>query len=211
MVTIEEKLSQFEQLVNNKVDRENIQKLDIKKQEVNLYISNEKTVIEENFKRNLKLSMDRIDRQKQEKLSTLTQEEKKEILKLSELFVKNLTKKVEDKCRAFTLSDEYPTFICSVLKKIITDEKILEKGKVNIFLAPANFKNTKNLFEAYFKGNNFLDYNIFEGDINFLGGFVLEVEKMNFRINKTLENAVESKKDDIGQFMQNYIKEGGVN
>lgn len=211
MITLEEKLSQFEELINVKVDRENKLKLEEKQQEINAFLNNEKTTIEENSKRTVKLSIDRINRQKQEKISTVMQEEKREILILSENFIKTLTLKIEDKCREFTLGEKYPKFIANILLNVLSKESVSKENQIKIILASANFNETRKEMTEALSSNGYLNYEISEGDSNYLGGFIIEVPQMNLRVTKTLENAINSKRDDIGQFMQNYVRDGGTN
>jgi len=211
MITLEEKLSQFEELINTKVDRENKLKLEEKQQEISAFLNNEKFMIEDNAKRTAKLSMDRINRNKQEVISKVIQEEKRDILKLSEGFIKTLTLKIEDKCREFTLGEEYPKFITKILMNTLLNESVPKENHVKIILASANFNEAKAKMTDDLKVNGYIAYEILEGDINYLGGFVIEVPQMNLRITKTLENAISNKRDDIGQFMQNYVRDGGTN
>lgn len=211
MITLEEKLSQFEELINTKLERENKLKLEEKQQEINEFLNDEKAVMDESARRNAKLSMDRINRQKQESISMVMQEEKREILKLSEGFIKSLTLKIEDKCREFSLGEKYPEFITQILLKTLSKEAVSKEKHIKIRLASANFNETKKVMEETLVAQGYGDYEISEGDSNYLGGFIVEIQEMNLRINKTLENAIRNKRDDIGQFMQNYVRDGGVN
>ena len=211
MITLEEKLTQFEKMINEKIDRENRLKLEEKQQELNDFLNKEKSQLEESAKKSVKLSTDRIDRQKQEKISTAKQEEKREILKLTEGFVKSLELKLEDRCREFALGDTYPGLISDVLIKLIKKENISTESKLKISLAPANFDNTKYLMEKKLKALECNDFEINEGDAEFIGGFVIEIQELSLRITKTLQNSIIQKREDIGQFMQNYVREGGVN
>lgn len=211
MITLEEKLDQFEKLINQKIDRENRLKLEEKQQELADFLNKEKSQLEESAKKTVKLSTDRIDRQRQEKISTAKQEEKREILKLTEGFVKTLELRLEDRCREFALGDTYPGFISDVLISLVKKENISTEYKLIISLAPANFDNTKYLMEKKLKASNYNNFEINEGDAEYMGGFVIEIEELSLRITKTLQNSVSQKREDIGQFMQNYVREGGVN
>lgn len=211
MITLEEKLTQFEKLINEKIDRENRLKLEEKQQELTDFLNKEKSQLEESAKRTVKLSTDRIDRQKQERISTANQEEKREILKLTEGFVKTLELKLEDRCKEFALGDTYPGFISDVLINLLKKENIPSESKLKLSLAPANFDNTKYLMEKKLKAIEYNNFEIKEGDAEYIGGFVIEIEKLSLRITKTLQNSIIQKREDIGQFMQNYVREGGVN
>lgn len=211
MITLEEKLTQFEKLINEKIDRENKLKLEEKKQELTDFLNKEKGALEEGSKKTIKLSTDRIDRQKQERVSTAKQEEKRELLKMTEGFVKTLTLKLEDRCREFALGDTYPGFISDVLIALLKREEIPSEAKIRLNLAPANFDNTKYLMEKKLKSLAYNNFEINEGEADYIGGFVIEIEELNLRITKTLQNSIIQKREDIGQFMQNYVREGGVN
>ena len=138
MITLEEKLSQFEELINSKVEKENSHRLEEKQQEISSFLSSQKAAFEDSALRTAKLSRDRIDRQKQEKVSTAVQAEKRELLKLSEGFIKTLTLKIEDKCREFALGSEYPGFITQILIRTLEREGVSKDTKL-VMKQPAVF------------------------------------------------------------------------
>ena len=67
------------------------------------------------------------------------------------------------------------------------------------------------MISAELEKRGFTKYEITEGDISLLGGFILEIPELSLRITRTLENSINMKRDDIGQFIQNYVRDGGVN
>lgn len=211
MITLEEKLSQFEELINSKVEKENKQKLEEKNHEINVFLNGQKTLLEESAQRTAKLSKDRINRLKQEKISMAVQTEKREILKQSEGFIKTMTLKIEDKCRSFSLGSEYPGFMTQILTRTLESEGISTDNKLILTLAPENYNETKKIMIAELENKGYKQYEIKEGDISFLGGFVMEIPDQSLRITKTLQNSINVRRDDIGQFIQNYARDGGVN
>ena len=211
MITLEEKLSQFEELINSKVEKENSHRLEEKQQEISSFLSSQKAAFEDSALRTAKLSRDRIDRQKQEKISTAVQAEKRELLKLSEGFIKTLTLKIEDKCREFALGSEYPGFITQILIRTLEREGVSKDTKLVMILAPENYNEASRMISAELEKRGFTKYEITEGDISLLGGFILEIPELSLRITRTLENSINMKRDDIGQFIQNYVRDGGVN
>jgi len=211
MITLEEKMSQFEELISSKIEKENSHRLEEKNHEINTFLNSQKALLEESAQRTAKLSKDRINRQKQERISMAVQSEKREILKMSEGFIKTMTLKIEDKCRVFALGSEYPQFITKIVINTLESESISKDSKVILTLAPANHNETRNLIKAELDSKGYQKYEILEGDINFIGGFVMEIPESSLRITKTLENSISARRDVIGQFIQNYARDGGTN
>ena len=82
MITLEEKMSQFEELISSKIEKENSRRLEEKNHEINTFLNSQKALLEESAQRTAKLSKDRINRQKQEKISMAVQSENRELLKM---------------------------------------------------------------------------------------------------------------------------------
>ncbi len=80
-----------------------------------------------------------------------------------------------------------------------------------MILAPENYNEASRMISAELEKIGFAKYEITEGDISLLGGFILEIPELSLRITRTLENSINMKRDDIGQFIQNYVRDGGVN
>ncbi|WP_028828529.1 hypothetical protein [Proteocatella sphenisci] len=211
MITLEEKMSQFEELISSKIEKENSRRLEEKNHEINTFLNSQKALLEESAQRTAKLSKDRINRQKQEKISMAVQSEKRELLKMSEGFIKTMTLKIEDKCRVFVLGSEYPEFISRIVISTLESEEISKDSKLILTLAPANHNETRKMIKSELEAKGYKKYEILEGDISFIGGFVMEIPESNLRITKTLENSINARRDVIGQFIQNYARDGGTN
>lgn len=210
MVTIEQKLAEFQKIIDDKVERENSQLLETKTAEIEEYLSKLQQETTDQFRKNQKLALDRIDRQKQEQLSALIQSEKREQLKLMEDFLSQLTKKIQDKCKAFVLSQEYPGFVRELIVKTLEKEGVDKSEKLEISLAPQNFENAKAEMIKGLQEAMYQTYEITEGDIDAVGGFVVDIPNQGLRVNKTLRDSIEEKQDEVGQYIQSYIQ-GGVN
>lgn len=210
MITLEEKINQFKELVNSKVDNENLHLIDEKKQELELYLSEEKALITESQKKNVRLALERINRQKKETISTVAQEQRREVLKMSDQFMSILLSKVEEKCKIFTQGEEYPNYIGKVFENTIEKEDLDKEDKLIITLALSNYTAAHKTIQDKLRELGFSNVEFVEGDASLIGGFIIQSNTKNLRINKTLCNAIENRKEDIGKFMQEYIREGGA-
>lgn len=208
MVTIEQKLAEFQKIIEEKVDSENKALIEAKKSEVNESMAKVEKEFAEQYERNKKMSFERLEKQKQEKLSALIQTQRREQLKSLEGFLQKIVNDVEEKFKTFVISEEYPEFAKNLLQSTLKNIKAAENDTILVRIPPQNYEKTKaklmEVLESY--GNA----RVIEGDINFIGGFVIELPEKSTRINKTIQLSIEERKDDIGQYIQSYIQ-GGAN
>ncbi len=209
MITLEEKLKQFDELVNGKVDKEISDEYEQKQAEIQSFLEEEKSRIESALDREKRASLRRIDRQKSERISTIKQEEKRNYLRKNELFIHDLIQKVEQKARDFVLGEEYPVFIAKVFRQTLASNDISKDKVLNVYICPSNFDAIKKEFQEVASEKGYKDIVIKEGKIHDIGGFILEVEEDDIRINKTIARTMETMREPIGQYLSDYVKEGG--
>ena len=77
MVTLEQKLSLFKKLVDEKVQKEIDEQILNKDDEIKDFLEKEKQILESNANRTKKAAIERIKRQKSEAISTMIQQERK--------------------------------------------------------------------------------------------------------------------------------------
>ena len=76
MVTLEQKLSLFKKLVDEKVQKEIDERILNKDNEIKDFLEKEKQILESNANRTKKAAIERIKRQKSEAISTMIQQER---------------------------------------------------------------------------------------------------------------------------------------
>lgn len=107
MVTLEQKLSLFKKLVDEKVQKEIDEQILNKDDEIKDFLEKEKQILESNANRTKKAAIERIKRQKSEAISTMIQQERKLYLKKNEEILRDLLAKIEDKieisCRQISI------------------------------------------------------------------------------------------------------------
>ena len=84
MVTLEQKLSLFKKLVDEKVQKEINEQITSKDEEIKDFLDKEKQILETNANRTKKAALERIKRQRSEAISTMIQKERKQYLKKNE-------------------------------------------------------------------------------------------------------------------------------
>lgn len=204
MVTLEQKISLFKKLVDDKVSKEIEEEREKKLDEIKTYLENEQRVLIDSANKTKKTAIERIKRQKSETLSTLTQRERKWYLKKNEEILKDMIQKVENRLKDFVHSEEYPAFIKSVLLSSL--ELFSKDEQLLVFAAPMNFKAVRETIKETLEESGYTNYVIKETEISCIGGFILENESKTIRLNKTFAEAMYLKREDMGQLLHEYIK-----
>ena len=210
MVTLEQKLSEFQKIIEEKVDNENKLLIEAKKAEIDEYLAKAEKELSEQYERNRRLGLERIEKQKQEKISALMQGQRRDQLKLMEDFLQKITTNIEERFRDFVLSEEYPQYVAKLLALTLQKSSIETQDQIIIKIPPQNFDLSRGKMQEYLKAHAYDKAEILEGDIDYVGGFVIELPEKNMRINKTISMSIEEKRDNIGQYIQSYIQ-GGAN
>ena len=210
MVTLEQKLSEFQKIIEEKVDNENKLLIEAKKAEIEEYLAKAEKELSEQYERNRRLGLERIEKQKQEKISALMQGQRRDQLKLMEDFLQKITTNIEERFRDFVLSEEYPQYAARLLALTLQKSSIETQDQIIIKIPPQNFDRSREKMQEYLKAHGYDKAEILEGDIDYVGGFIIELPEKNMRINKTISMSIEEKRDNIGQYIQSYIQ-GGAN
>lgn len=209
MVTLEQKLSEFQKIIEEKVDDQNNLLIEEKKAEIEEYLAKVEKELVEQYERNKRQGMERIDKQKQEKISSLVQKERRNQLKLMEDFLQKIKEDIEDRFRDFVLGDDYPAYVAKLLEVTLEKAAVVPEDEIFIRISPQNFDRTAQGIRSMLDSKSFKKYTIEEGEIDYIGGFILEIPGKNLRINKTISMSIDEKRDDIGQYIQSYIQGGG--
>ena len=208
MITLEEKLKQFSDMIDEKVEQEISEELAEKQAEVQAFLEEEKSRIESALEREKRSALRRVDRQKLERISTIKQEEKRNYLRKNELFIQDLIQKVEEKSRDFVLTPDYPPFIARVLGQTLAKNEIALDRQVTIYICPSNFDEVKRQFQELLTERGYKHVQFKEGEIREIGGFILEVLEDDIRFNKTIIRTMDNMREPIGQYLSNYVREG---
>ncbi len=206
MVTLEQKLSLFKKLVDEKVQKEIDEQILNKDDEIKEFLEKEKQVLESNANRTKKAAIERIKRQKSEAISTMIQKERKQYLKKNEEILRDLLAKVEDKIRDFMQTDKYKEHVESSM--ITALEAFSKDEHIYVSIPANNFNRAKEGAEEALKKAGFENYTVIEAELNYIGGFVLENQKQTIRLNKTFAEALYLKREDLGQMLHDAIRRG---
>lgn len=206
MVTLEQKLSLFKKLVDEKVQKEINEQITSKDEEIKDFLDKEKQILETNANRTKKAALERIKRQRSEAISTMIQKERKQYLKKNEEILRNLLLKIEDKLRAFMSTDKYPEHIEKSMK--IALKSFSKDERVYVAIPPNSFNKAKEAAEKVLKEQGYENYTIIETELSYIGGFILENEKQTIRLNKTFAEALYLKHEDLGQMLHDAIRRG---
>ncbi len=206
MVTLEQKLSLFKKLVDEKVQKEIDEQIANKDDEIKEFLEKEKNALLSNANRTQKAALERIKRQKSEAISTMIQQERKLYLKRNEEILRDLIAKLEVKIRDFMLTDEYKTYIENSM--LIALEAFSKEEHIYISIPPTGFAKAKEAAELALNKAGFEKYTVVEAELNYIGGFVLENERKTIRLNRSFAEAIYLKREDLGQMLHDAIKRG---
>ncbi len=206
MVTLEQKLSLFKKLVDEKVQKEINERISNKDDEIKEFLDKEKQILETSANRTKKAALERIKRQRSEAISTMIQKERKQYLKKNEEILRDLLGKIEDKLRVFMTTQEYPKHIEKSMKAAL--ESFAKDEHIYVAITPNSFNKAKEAAEKMLKEQGFLEYTIIETELSYIGGFILENEKQTIRLNKTFAEAIYLKREDLGQMLHDAIRRG---
>ena len=206
MVTLEQKLSLFKKLVDEKVQKVIDEQILNKDDEIKDFLEKEKQILESNANRTKKAAIERIKRQKSEAISTMIQQERKLYLKKNEEILRDLLAKIEDKIRDFMQTDKYKEHIEATM--LTSLEAFSSEEHIYVYIPPTNFNKAKEAAESALKKAGFENYTIIEAELNYIGGFVLENERQTIRLNKTFAEALYLKREDLGQMLHDAIRRG---
>ncbi len=207
MVTLEQKLSLFKKLVDDQVQKDIDELFSQKDAEIEEYLENKKRQLEANALRTKKNTIERVKRQHAEALSTLFQANRREYLRLNEELLSELLEKTKQQARRFVESDEYPALISKTIEAALG--AFDPSTALEIFVAPASFEAARGRIEALMNAQGYADYRIHEGENYFIGGFVIEDAQQTVRINRTFAEAIERSREEIGQLLNDCLKNGG--
>ncbi len=208
MITLEEKLQQFHDLVHEKVEKEIGREVSEKKIQIQTFLEEEKARLQTALDREKTASVRRIDRQKSERISALKQEEKRKYLRKNEIFIRDLIQNVEQKARDYVLGEEYVDFVIRLFSKTLKEAKMDVQKEFVLYLCPPRFDQIKEKIAKNAMEEGYTSFEIKEGEIRDIGGFILEIPQDNVRINKTIAKKLESMRDPIGQYLSDYVREG---
>jgi len=206
MVTLEEKISLFKKMVDDKVQKEINEKLYQKETEINMEVEKEKAELSLKADREKKIVIDRLKKEKSEAVSSMIQKEKRNFLRLNEEILEDIITKVEDKIKNFMDESDYDSYLKRVLRSSIGSFD--KESQLIVYIPPVGFSKGKQALEEELRGLGFQDFIFKEGQIADIGGFILENREKGIRVNRTFAEALHIKRDEIGQILSDYIRRG---
>lgn len=208
VITIEQKLSEFESLIEDKVRASNRLLISQKQQKLEQAHTKAQEQVEARYAQNRKQAIDRLEKQKTEQLSTLTQQARKKQLALMEGFLNQSILTVEDKLKTFTLSAEYPAFVRKMLLHVLQHAEAGKEEPVVVRIPPQQFAKTQAQIMALVQEEGYTALSVEEAEMAMLGGCTVEFVQRGTRINKSFQYAMEQQRDRIGEYIQSYIQGG---
>ena len=195
MTTIEDKISLFSKIIYDKVNEEKNERLSAFTKESEKKISFEKDKIEKlrnklqsevtkksNIKANAIVAKENLNKQR-------------EVLFLKDKLIKETLKNVGERLVEFALSEEYKTYFISSLRKTL---KTIDNGHFYIILVKRDYENFKSEIEVIIEEYKDLNVVIEISEDDFTGGLILKDFEGKFRIDNSINSALEESEEVIG-------------
>jgi len=195
MTTIEDKISLFSKIIYDKVNEEKNERLSAFSKESEKKINFEKDKIEKlrnklqsevtkksNIKANAIVAKENLNKQR-------------EVLFLKDKLIKETLKNIGERLVEFALSAEYKTYFISSLRKTL---KTIDNGHYYIILVKRDYENFKSEIEVILEEHKNLDIVIEISEDDFIGGLILKDFEGKFRIDNSLDSALQESEEVIG-------------
>ncbi|MCX7903365.1 MAG: hypothetical protein N2486_02530 [Caloramator sp.] len=184
MVTIEEKIRLFTELVYQKIEKENKEEIERFNESFKNLLEEKKREFEEEFNRKREERIKKANEEAQRIISKARYEQKRMLFRKRDEIFNRFNEDLKVKLEEFTKSNQYKDWLLNSLKKIF------ENKNYKLILTHKDFE----LLKPYIGG-----YKV-EFDDGLIGGFILEDEN-RMRIDHSLKALMEDKKEKIGQIL----------
>lgn len=190
MITVEDKIKIFSKYVLEKelqLSKKEIKELEEKNeerlQECTFEIEKKRDSIVSKSNSKIEIESNKI-------LSKSNTEARNKILKTRNNLLDSLMSELESKIKGLTNSDDYYKYFEKLMN---TYKEYFVKEGIIVHL----FDSDKNIYiKEFIKCNENIKFNTLSQD--YLGGFIIELDKMNIRLDLTLKSKLDNYKKDIG-------------
>ncbi|WP_338537394.1 V-type ATP synthase subunit E [Helicovermis profundi] len=208
MVTIDDKLELFRDVVIDRVQKEIDKKASIIDKENKKIVENYQSTIDEKTEEFTKNFLEEAYLEKKNTISNAKRKVKSNVLKVKKNMIDKVFSDVVDLVKQFVFSDDYKKY----LRKII-DEAIVELNNENIILVEIgkNFTIEKDVILECLIEKGYLEENVkFKIlDNNLIGGAIFLNDSMMYRIDYCLDSLIEHNRVYIGQLVFEMLNEAG--
>lgn len=199
MITVEEKLKLFTKLVYDKIEKENQTEIDKYNSEYGNIIDEKKNEFEKQAEKMNSEKMKEIDKKKNQIISRAKVEEQKLLLQKKKEIFDEAVEEIKNYSKEFTDSEDYKKLLLKNLKESMEDLK--ESKNISFYVIERDRDKFKNIIVEMYPDTNFK----IDVDDNLIGGFTVQDEDNNIKIDMSLMSKIESSKEVIGEKLYSML------
>ncbi|MDW5300269.1 MAG: V-type ATP synthase subunit E family protein [Sedimentibacter sp.] len=136
---------------------------------------------------------------------------KKEIISMKEKYYEAFIVDLKKKLVEFTLSEEYKSFLLNALKNSYREIENSNNYELIIYATQNDIDKYSDVLKQEILKDNSVNKVAFKPNNNILGGLVIEVNEMNFKIDMTIDAILEGNKTYIIQTVFETLEAGDYN
>lgn len=199
MITVEEKLKLFTKLVYDKIEKENQTEIDKYNSEYGNIIDEKKKEFEKQAEKMDSEKMKEIDKKKNQIISRAKVEEQKLLLQKKKEIFDEAVEEIKNYSKEFTNSEDYKELLLKSLKESMEDLK--ESKNISFYVIENDRDKFKKTIAEMYPDTNFK----IDVDDNLIGGFTVQDEDNNIKIDMSLMSKIESSKEVIGEKLYSML------
>lgn len=199
MITVEEKLKLFTKLVYDKIEKENQTEIDKYNSEYGNIIDEKKKEFEKQAEKMDSEKMKEIDKKKNQIISRAKVEEQKLLLQKKKEIFDEAVEEIKNYSKEFTNSEDYKELFLKSLKESMEDLK--ESKNISFYVIENDRDKFKKTIAEMYPDTNFK----IDVDDNLIGGFTVQDEDNNIKIDMSLMSKIESSKEVIGEKLYSML------
>lgn len=199
MITVEEKLKLFTKLVYDKIEKENQNEIDKYNKEYGNIIDEKKKEFEKQAEKMSSEKMKEIDKKKNQIISKAKVEEQKLLLQKKKEIFDEATEEIKNYSKEFTNSEDYKELFLKSLKESM--ENLKESKNISFYVTEKDRDKFKNIITEMYPDKNFK----IDVDDSLIGGFTVQDEDNNIKIDMSIMSKIESSKEVIGEKLYSML------
>lgn len=209
MVTIEQKLTLFSKLLNQDIKEENEKKMSELEAEYERRMAENKFAVDQEAANIIEQARRRGELKKVELISKGKLCSKKEMLLIKEALVTRFMAALESKVEAFTQTEDYKVYLESIIKGLGSLRG--HEDHLEVYLTPADYDRyqgliKENLAKIGLKVES-LTFKVSTQEM--LGGLVIKDTILNTRMDESIRELINEKKDEIIEKISIAIRKVG--
>jgi len=206
MVTIEQKLAMFSNLLHRSMNEKFLDEMDKLRKSYEILNRENKAEVDEQAEEILNKAYKKAESEKTELISKIRISAKKEYMDVREKLFNTMMEHLTDKIYNFMRSDEYGEYLSSLAKKLIEEDP--GTGPLIIYLTGADHEKYAKLLMSKFPDARQTELVMKLADDSIIGGLIAESPDMNIRMNLSVKALLEDNRTFMMETLYKALEAG---